>query len=56
MLKNAVGGISGTSDTSDTIPSPGLVSVDFENVKTVMSEPGKAMMGTAMAGGPDRAN
>ena len=29
--------------------------VDFEDVKTVMSEPGKAMMGTAVAGGPDRA-
>ncbi|MEP7283976.1 MAG: cell division protein FtsZ, partial [Rubrivivax sp.] len=27
----------------------------FEDVKTVMSEPGKAMMGTAVAGGPDRA-
>ena len=35
---------------------PGLVNVDFEDVKTVMSEPGKAMMGTAVAGGPDRAN
>jgi cell division protein FtsZ len=34
---------------------PGLVNVDFEDVKTVMSEPGKAMMGTAHAGGPDRA-
>jgi cell division protein FtsZ len=34
---------------------PGLVNVDFEDVKTVMSEPGKAMMGTAQAGGPDRA-
>jgi cell division protein FtsZ len=32
-----------------------LVNVDFEDVKTVMSEPGKAMMGTAMAAGPDRA-
>jgi cell division protein FtsZ len=31
------------------------VNVDFEDVKTVMSEPGKAMMGTAIAGGPDRA-
>jgi cell division protein FtsZ len=31
------------------------VNVDFEDVKTVMSEPGKAMMGTAVAGGPDRA-
>jgi cell division protein FtsZ len=31
------------------------VNVDFEDVKTVMSEPGKAMMGTAIASGPDRA-
>ncbi|CAN5342841.1 cell division protein FtsZ [soil metagenome] len=49
VLKNAVGGI------SDIIHMPGLVNVDFEDVKTVMSEPGKAMMGTAIAGGPDRA-
>ena len=49
VLKNAVGGI------SDIIHVPGLVNVDFEDVKTVMSEPGKAMMGTAAAGGPDRA-
>ncbi len=49
VLKNAVGGI------SDIIHIPGLVNVDFEDVKTVMSEPGKAMMGTATAGGPDRA-
>jgi cell division protein FtsZ len=50
VLKNAVGGI------SDIIHIPGLVNVDFEDVKTVMSEPGKAMMGTATASGPDRAN
>ncbi len=31
------------------------MNVDFEDVKTVMSEPGKAMMGTATASGPDRA-
>jgi len=49
VLKNAVGGI------SDIIHMPGLVNVDFEDVKTVMSEPGKAMMGTAQAEGPDRA-
>ena len=49
VLKNAVGGI------SDIIHMPGLVNVDFEDVKTVMSEPGKAMMGTAQASGPDRA-
>ena len=50
VLRNAVGGI------SDIIHIPGLVNVDFEDVKTVMSEPGKAMMGTASASGPDRAN
>ncbi len=49
VLKNAVGGI------SDIIHMHGLVNVDFEDVKTVMSEPGKAMMGTAQAAGPDRA-
>ncbi len=49
VLRNAVGGI------SDIIHIPGLVNVDFEDVKTVMSEPGKAMMGTASASGPDRA-
>jgi cell division protein FtsZ len=49
VLRNAVGGI------SDVIHVPGLVNVDFEDVKTVMSEPGKAMMGTAEASGPDRA-
>jgi cell division protein FtsZ len=49
VLRNAVGGI------SDIIHVPGHVNVDFEDVKTVMSEPGKAMMGTAQAGGPDRA-
>ena len=34
---------------------PGHVNVDFEDVRTVMGEPGKAMMGTAVATGPDRA-
>ncbi|MCU0950901.1 MAG: cell division protein FtsZ, partial [Burkholderiaceae bacterium] len=33
----------------------GLVNVDFEDVRTVMSEQGKAMMGTAQASGIDRA-
>ena len=49
VLKNAVGGI------SDIIHMDAQVNVDFEDVKTVMSEPGKAMMGTAIASGPDRA-
>src|SRR6478609_2380040 len=50
VLKNAVGG------SREIGLMPGLVNVDFEDVKTVMSEPGKAMMGTAIASGPDRAN
>jgi cell division protein FtsZ len=33
----------------------GLVNVDFEDVKTVMGEQGKAMMGTATVAGVDRA-
>jgi cell division protein FtsZ len=34
---------------------PGLVNVDFEDVRTVMGEMGKAMMGSATASGVDRA-
>jgi len=49
VLKNAVGGI------AEIIKKYGNVNVDFEDVRTVMSEPGKAMMGTAVASGPDRA-
>jgi cell division protein FtsZ len=35
--------------------SPGLVNVDFEDVRTVMGEMGMAMMGSANAAGVDRA-
>ncbi|MBV5293050.1 MAG: cell division protein FtsZ [Curvibacter lanceolatus] len=49
VLKNAVGGI------AEIINEYGHVNVDFEDVRTVMGEPGKAMMGTAVASGPDRA-
>ena len=49
VLKNAVGGI------AEIINVPGHVNVDFEDVRTVMGEPGKAMMGTALSQGPDRA-
>lgn len=49
VLRNAVGGI------SDVIHVPGLVNVDFEDVRTVMGERGRAMMGSACASGPDRA-
>ncbi len=49
VLKNAVGGI------AEIINVPGDMNVDFEDVRTVMGELGKAMMGTATADGPDRA-
>ena len=49
VLKNAVGGI------AEIINVPGMVNLDFEDVRTVMGETGKAMMGTAVAEGPDRA-
>jgi cell division protein FtsZ len=49
VLKNSVGGI------AEIINVEALVNVDFEDVRTVMSEQGKAMMGTATASGPDRA-
>jgi cell division protein FtsZ len=49
VLYNAVAGI------SEIINSPGLVNVDFEDVRTVMAEMGMAMMGSAYAAGIDRA-
>ncbi len=49
VLRNAVGGI------AEIINFPGLVNVDFEDVRTVMSEMGMAMMGSAYASGVDRA-
>ena len=49
VLKNAVGGI------AEIITYPGLVNVDFEDVRTVMGEMGRAMMGSAVAAGVDRA-
>jgi len=49
VLAGAVRGI------SDIIICPGLINVDFADVKTVMSERGTAMMGTGIGSGPDRA-
>lgn len=49
VLKNAVAGI------SEIINVPGLINVDFQDVRTVMSEQGMAMMGSASASGIDRA-
>lgn len=50
VLRNAVQGI------SELITSPGLINVDFADVKTVMSEMGQAMMGSARASGATRAS
>ncbi len=50
VLRNAVQGI------SELITSPGLINVDFADVKTVMSEMGQAMMGSARATGANRAS
>ena len=49
VLAGAVRGI------SDIIKRPGMINVDFADVRTVMSEMGMAMMGTGCATGPNRA-
>lgn len=49
VLHNAVSGI------AEIINCPGLVNVDFADVRTVMSENGMAMMGSAVASGAERA-
>ena len=49
VLNNAVAGI------AEIINQPGIVNVDFQDVRTVMSEQGMAMMGSASANGVDRA-
>ncbi len=49
VLQGAVAGI------AEVINVPGLVNVDFADVRTLMSENGMAMMGSATASGKDRA-
>jgi cell division protein FtsZ len=49
VLHSAVSGI------AEIISNPGMINVDFADVKTVMSEVGMAMMGSAMAEGGERA-
>ncbi len=49
VLHNACAGI------AEIINVKGNVNVDFEDVKTIMGEPGQAMMGTSVASGSDRA-
>lgn len=49
VLQGAVQGI------ADLITRPGMINVDFADVRTVMSEMGQAMMGTGVARGENRA-
>jgi len=49
VLQGAVQGI------ADLITRPGMINVDFADVRTVMSEMGQAMMGTGVASGENRA-
>ena len=49
VLQGAVQGI------AELITRPGLINVDFADVRTVMSETGMAMMGSGTAAGDDRA-
>ena len=49
VLRKAVGGI------AEIINVPGLVNVDFQDVRTLMAEMGRAMMGSAESSGLDRA-
>jgi len=49
VLHGAVAGI------AEIISCPGMINADFADVRTVMSEMGMAMMGSAKASGPDRA-
>jgi cell division protein FtsZ len=49
VLLGAVQGI------ADLITRPGLINVDFADVRTVMAEMGMAMMGTGVGHGPNRA-
>src|SRR5947207_15678163 len=49
VLQGAVQGI------AELITRPGLINVDFADVRTVMSETGMAMMGSGVARGENRA-
>src|SRR2546423_332559 len=49
VLQGAVQGI------AELITKPGMINVDFADVRTVMAETGMAMMGTGVASGEDRA-
>lgn len=50
VLRNSVEGI------AELIATPGIVNVDFADVKTIMANAGVALVGMGVAGGQDRAN
>ena len=45
----------GVRGVTDLMVQPGMINLDFSDIKTVMSEMGKAMMGTGEASGEGRA-
>ena len=47
--------LSGVSGITDLITTPGLINLDFADVKSVMNEAGSALMGIGSARGEDRA-
>src|SRR5205814_6084369 len=46
---------SGVRGVTDLMVKPGLINLDFADIRAVMTEMGKAMMGTGEAEGPNRA-
>lgn len=53
MINNVIGQF--VKSIADIITRPGHINVDFADVKTIMKDMGMAVMGTARAAGPDRA-
>jgi cell division protein FtsZ len=45
----------GVQGICDLITTPGLINLDFADVRTIMRDAGSALMGIGMAGGPSRA-
>ncbi len=45
----------GVRSITDLIVNPGMINLDFADIRSVMNEMGKAMMGTGEADGPNRA-
>lgn len=46
----------GTKAIADLITTPGLINLDFADIKSIMSNAGSALMGVGEAEGPDKAN